>query len=107
MDAPQPHITFQLLIVLAALGGFVLNMMNLWEDSKKPRKERIPKDFLYFLFFVFWPFAGALLAWVYALDGSVLRPLLAFSIGLSAPTTIQALLRTASSNSGPPPKSEE
>ena len=40
-------------------GGFVLNMVNLWEDSKKPKAERVPKDFLYFVFFVFWPLAGA------------------------------------------------
>ncbi|MGF6790160.1 hypothetical protein [Paraburkholderia sp. 35.1] len=106
MDTPQ-HISFGLLVLLAGIGGFILNMMNLWEDSKRPKKERVPKDFLYFVFFVFWPVAGALLAWIYALDGSSLRPFLAFSIGLSTPTTIQALIKTASAGSGSPRGAEE
>lgn len=94
------------LILIAGAGGFVLNMVNLWEDSKKPKAERVPKDALYWLFFAFWPVAGAGLAWLYALDGSSLRPLLAFSVGLSAPTTIQAMVAKAAMKSGPPPNAE-
>jgi hypothetical protein len=94
------------LIIVAGAGGFVLSMVNLWEDSKKPKSERVSKDFLYWLFFFFWPLAGAGLAWLYALDGSSLRPLLAFSIGLSAPATIQAMINKAAINPGPPPGSE-
>jgi hypothetical protein len=95
------------LILVAGAGGFVLNMVNLWEDSKKPKTERIPKDFLYWVFFIFWPLAGAGLAWLYALDGSSLRPLLAFSIGLSAPATIQAMVAKAATQNGPPPGAEQ
>ena len=94
------------LILVAGIGGFVLNMSNLWEDSKKSKPERVPKDFLYWVFFFFWPIAGAGLAWIYALDGSTLRPLLAFSIGLSAPTTIQAMVTKAAIQPGPPPSAE-
>jgi hypothetical protein len=94
------------LVLVAGVGGFVLNMVNLWEDSKKPKAERVPKDVLYWVFFVFWPLAGAGLAWLYALDGSSLRPLLAFSIGLSAPTTIQAMVAKAAIRTGPPPNAE-
>ncbi|WP_147484451.1 DUF1129 domain-containing protein [Burkholderia pseudomallei] len=94
------------LIVVAAIGGFTLNMMNLWEDSKKPANERVPKDLLYWVFFVFWPVAGGGLAWLYAIDGSTLRPLLAFSIGLSAPTTVQAMISKASAVTGPPSGAE-
>ncbi len=90
------------LVLVAGAGGFVLNMVNLWEDSKRPKAERVPKDSLYWLFFAFWPIAGAGLAWLYALDGSALRPLLAFSIGLSAPTTIQAMIAKAAIHTGPP-----
>ena len=98
--------SFLSLVLIAGSGGFVLSMMNLWEDSKKPKSERVPKDFLYWLFFAFWPIAGAGLAWLYAVDGSSLRPLLAFSIGLSAPTTIQAMIAKAAIRPGPPANSE-
>lgn len=101
------HIELSSLIVVAGLGGFTLNMINLWEDSKKTASQRIPKDALYWVFFFFWPIAGAGLAWLYALDGSLLRPLLAFSIGLSAPTTIQAMVNKATLHPGPPLGAEE
>jgi hypothetical protein len=90
------------LIIVSGAGGFVLNMVNLWEDSKKPKVEQVPKDFLYWIFFLFWPFAGAGLAGLYVLDGSTLRPLLAFSIGLSAPATIQAMITKATAQTGQP-----
>ncbi|HEX4961973.1 MAG TPA: hypothetical protein VF173_14120 [Thermoanaerobaculia bacterium] len=95
------------IIVIAAIGGFVLSMMNLWEDSKKDKPRRVPKDFLYWLFFCFWPVAGGGLSWLYFLDGSTLRPLLAFSIGLTAPTTIQAMINRAAKTDNPPPNAEE
>lgn len=106
MDIPQ-QIDIGLLVLLAGMGGLMLNMMNLWEDSKRPKNERVPKDLLYVVFFLFWPIAGGFLAWVYVLDGSSLRPFLAFSVGVSAPTTIQALVRTASTRSGSPEGAEE
>jgi hypothetical protein len=81
-------------------------MVNLWEDSKKPKADRVPKDFLYWLFFIFWPVAGAGLAWIYAIDGSTLRPLLAFSVGLSAPATIQSMIAKAATPKGSPPNAE-
>lgn len=96
-----------LMVLLAGIGGLMLSMMNLWDDSKRPKNERVPKDLLYVVFFFFWPVAGAVLAWIYVLDGSSLRPFLAFSIGLSAPTTIQALIKTASTRNGPPDGAEE
>jgi len=105
MPISEPISTLSLVLV-AGIGGFVLNMMNLWEDSKRPKPERVPKDFLYWVFFVFWPLAGAGLAWLYALDGSSLRPFLAFSIGLSAPATIQAMVAKAAIRTGPPAGAE-
>ena len=105
METSQPA-SLASLILIAGIGGFVLSMVNLWEDSKKPKAECLPKDFWYWLFFVFWPFAGAGLAWIYAIDGSTLRPLLAFSVGLSAPATIQAMIAKAAISKGPPPNAE-
>jgi hypothetical protein len=100
MSAPPESISF-ISLVVAGAGGFVLNMVNLWEDSKKPAADRLTKDALYWVFFLFWPFAGAGLAWLYAVDGSSLRPLLAFSVGLSAPATVQAMVTKAVSGAPP------
>lgn len=94
------------LVLLAGAGGLVLNMTNLWEDSKKPKASRVPKDGLYWLFFVFWPIAGAGLAYLYLVDGSTLRPFLAFSVGLSAPATIQAMVSKGTVTNKPPINSE-
>jgi hypothetical protein len=93
-------------IVIAGFGGFMLNMINLWTDTKKSNSERVPKDIWYWLFFAFWPCAGAGLAAIYILDGSIIKPFLAFSVGLTAPTTIQSLMNRAALHSGPPPGSE-
>jgi len=82
-------------IIIAGVGGFMLNIMNLWDDSKKPKPARVPKDSLYWFFFVAWPFIGAGLAYLYLVDGSSLRPFLAFSVGLGAPTILKNLMSSA------------
>jgi hypothetical protein len=97
-------ITTMQLVAIASMGGFVLNMINLWQDSKKPKNKRARKSWNYWIFFVFWPCAGGWLAWLYILDGSSLRPLLAFSIGLSAPTTLQAMAAKGAVSTEPPQK---
>jgi hypothetical protein len=93
-------------ICIAAFGGLLINVMNLWEDLKKPKTERVPKDVLYWFFVVAWPLISAALAYIYILDGSTLRPLLALSLGLGAPTTIKSLMSAAVQPHAPPPKSE-
>ena len=82
-------------ILLAALGGFMLNMMNLYQDQKRPKSMRPDRDTLYWVMFLFWPTAGGILAFVYLLDGSVIKPMLAFTMGITAPTTLQAMLRAS------------
>ena len=91
---------------IAAFGGLMLNVMNLWEDSKKLKSDRVPKDTLYWIFFAAWPVVGGALSYIYLLDGSTLRPFLSFSVGLSAPATIKSLMSTAISPAGPPANSE-
>lgn len=86
-------------VLLAGLGGFMLNMMNLYQDQKRPKSERTDKGALFWVMFVFWPFAGAVLSFVYLLDGSTLRPILAFTIGITAPTTLQAMLKASTDES--------
>ena len=93
-------------VIIAGCGGFMLNMMNLWEDFKKQKTDRTPKDALYWTFFVAWPIIGGALAYLYLLDGSTLRPLLAFSVGLGAPTIIKNLMSTATQPRTGPPNAE-
>ncbi|WP_373990612.1 hypothetical protein [Duganella sp. BuS-21] len=104
MAAADPLSTLQL-VAIAGAGGFVWNMVDLWEDGKKPRDKRTPKDLRYWTFFIFWPCSGAALAWLYILDGSTLRPLLSFSIGLSISSTLQAMV--AKALPVPPPDKEQ
>lgn len=85
-------------LLLAGIGGFMLNMMNLYEEQKRPKNMRVDKDALYWVMFGFWPIGSAFLAFVYLLDGSTLRPILAFTIGITAPTTLQAMIQAAEGN---------
>jgi hypothetical protein len=91
-----------LTVGVAALGGFCLSFINLWEDSKKGKAERVPKDVLYWSFWIIWPLIGALLSFVYYLDGSTLRPFASFTLGIGAPATLKALMNTASLPNAPP-----
>ena len=79
-------------LIQAAIGGFMLNMMNLYQESKKAKADRVPKDTLYWLFFAFWPIAGALLAYIYTASGYDIKGWLAFTTGLTVPTTIQSII---------------
>lgn len=89
----------------AALGGLVLNFMNLYEDYRKPKNQRVDKDGLWWLFFFFWPIAGVILAYIYISSGYKIDGMLAFTLGLSAPTTLQAMIQKVVT-SGPPSKAE-
>jgi hypothetical protein len=80
--------------------------MNLWEGSKRQKSERVPKDPLFWIFFVLWPVIGGALGLVYYADGSVLRPLASLSLGLGAPATLKSLMSTVAQPVGPPKNSE-
>lgn len=84
----------------------MVNLMPLWEDSKKPKAARAPRDGLFWLFIFVWPVIGGGLAYISLLDGSILRPWLALSVGISAPTTIRSLMSTAIHPTGPPKGAE-
>jgi len=45
-------------LVIAAFGGFCLNMMNLYEDSKRVPSDRVDKDSIYWVFFFSGPCWG-------------------------------------------------
>lgn len=80
-------------LILAAIGGFFLNMMNLYEDQKRPQSKRVRKDGLYWVFFAFWPFAGATIVYIYIATGAILQGLSAFLAGLTAPAFLQNLMQ--------------
>lgn len=87
------HAFFQS-ITIAAFGGLALSLHNLYEDSQRPKSKRVDKDVMFVFFFIIWPFIGAGLCFLTLLEGSTLKPVLAFSIGLAAPTTLKAMAKS-------------
>ena len=79
-------------IVISALGGLILNFMNLYGDTKKTESERVQKDMIYWIFFLFWPTVGGFLSFLYLDSGNIISPFLAFHIGLSSPVLLQSLI---------------
>lgn len=79
-------------MTIAFAGGFIINMMNLNEDSKRPKNERTTKDTLYWIMFAFWPFAALLLSYLYLDAGNRIGGWLAFHIGVSSPIILQSLM---------------
>lgn len=79
-------------IVLAALGGLAVNVLDLMELRNVPR-ERWPdfKSVVYWLPFVLWPLLGAFVAYVYQQSGTELNPVLAVNIGASAPLILRGM----------------
>jgi hypothetical protein len=91
-------------LLQAALGGFLLSVMNFYEDSRKPKNQRVEKDGLFWLFVFVWPVVGAILAYIYIASGYKIDGMLAFTLGLTAPTTVQSLMQKVVSN---PPRNAE
>jgi len=93
-------------VILAATGGFFLNMLNLHQDSRRKKIDRTTKDILYFCMFLFWPIAGGVLGYIYVESGNTINSILAFHIGISAPTILQSLVDKAASPPSAPDGSE-
>jgi hypothetical protein len=79
-------------VVLAAIGGVVINVLNLLELQHVP-KERRPdfRDFLYWLPFFAWPLLGGIVGYLYNDSDSPLGKLVAFHIGISSPLILRAM----------------
>jgi hypothetical protein len=81
-------------IWLAALGGFVYNLLPLLELQSKPKETRPDFcDIIYWLPFLFWPFLSALLAYAYESPQTPLSKMLALHIGLSAPLIFRQMIQ--------------
>jgi len=73
-------------------GAFSIKLLELAELHKLPLIERPDlKDWLYWLPFLILPILGGGLAHVYVSSNTVLTPLLAVNVGVSAPLIIRAM----------------
>jgi len=85
----------QTTIICAAFGGMALKLLELMELAKIPKAQRPSfKDFFFWLPFFLWPLFGIVLAYVYAISGIELKPLLAFNIGISAPLILKSMIQS-------------
>lgn len=93
-------------MIVGAFGGFMINVLNLAEDARKPKSSRTEKDLLYFVMFITWSAVSALLVYVYRTSGFDVKGMLAFTTGLTAPTALQTLAQKITHTDAPPPGSE-
>lgn len=82
-------------VVLAAVGGLVVNLLSLLELQNVP-KDRRPnfKDWLYWLPFIAWPLLGGLVGYLYNDAATPLGKFVAFHLGLSSPLILKAAAKT-------------
>lgn len=79
-------------IVLAVVGGFFVNILQLMEYANRPKLERPDfKDGLFYVPYVAWPTISGVLAYAYIESGVVLSPIIGLNVGLSAPLLIRAM----------------
>jgi hypothetical protein len=82
-------------VILAAIGGFIVNILNLIELQNVPADRRPDfKDPLYWLPYIAWPLLGGLVGYLYNDAASPLGKFVSFHLGLSSPL----ILRTAASS---------
>jgi len=80
-------------LILAIVGGFAVNFIQLLEYAKLPKIKRPEfKDLLFWLPYIGWPFLSYILAFAYIESGIMLSPLLALNVGLSAPLIFRAMI---------------
>ncbi len=79
-------------VILAALGGLVVNVLNLIELQHIP-KDRRPdfRDLLYWLPFFAWPLLGGMVGYLYNDAALPLGKLVAFHIGISSPLILRTM----------------
>lgn len=77
-------------IVLAAIGGLVISVLNLLELQHVP-KDRRPdlSDKLYWVAFFAWPLLGGLVGYLYTDAAAPLGRVVSFQLGLSTPLILK------------------
>jgi hypothetical protein len=91
-------------IIVATIGGFLYNLLPWLEESKKPPMERPDvKGFYKLARFLFMPFLGGFLAYIYQTPEAPLTKMTAFHIGLSSPLILKQMLLTLPTTLGEVP----
>ncbi|MGK0271418.1 MAG: hypothetical protein ACI88H_002077 [Cocleimonas sp.] len=76
----------------AIFGAFAIKLLELAELHKLSKVERPDlKDWLYWLPFIIMPIIGGGLAHLHVSSSSILTPLLAMNIGISAPLILRTM----------------
>lgn len=76
----------------AISGGLAIKLLELAELHKLPKLERPDlKDWLYWVPFIILPVLGGGLAYAYVASSTVLSPMLAINVGVSAPLILRAM----------------
>lgn len=79
-------------VMLAVIGGFTVNVLNLLELRNVPRERRPDfHDILYWLPFLIWPILGGVVAYLYNDSSAPLTKIVAFHIGMSAPLILRSM----------------
>jgi len=79
-------------VILAAIGGLVVNVLGLIELQHVP-KDRRPDlgDSLYWLPFIAWPLLGGLVGYLYNDSAVPLGKLVSFHLGISSPLILRTM----------------
>lgn len=76
----------------AVFGAFSIKLLEIAELYKLPKIERSDlKDWLYWVPFIILPAIGGGLAQMYVSSNTILSPMLAVNVGVSAPLILRAL----------------
>jgi len=79
-------------IVLGALGGVCLDVLNIAELQNVARERRPDfKDVIYWIPYIAWPIFGAVLVYIYLLTKIEVNALFAFQTGLASPLILKSL----------------
>jgi len=79
-------------VVLAGIGGFVVNVLGLLELRHVPKEQRPDfRDVLYWLPFFAWPLLGGLVGYLYNDSAMPLGKLVSFHIGISSPLILKTM----------------
>ena len=79
-------------VALGAVGGIAAALLALYEFGQLPKDQRPDRDRMYWL--VVWiigPLLGAIISGVYQYAGQELKPLVAFTVGSTAPMVMRSM----------------
>lgn len=85
---------FESAFFLGCLGGFIAEGVNIFGENRRGRRSSgVPRDVFTWARFIFWIFAGGVVAWVHDPGDAPLPKLVAFQLGLTGPLVLERLAR--------------